>query len=137
MKLDKDPFVRNMKIVELEEKKVLVQPSQAESTKDKDVIIGKERPPRMIKPRSPKGAHWQKTRGGKPQRRSNATFDILMAKYKEGRADIKGHENRTIRNTKPDSPDSLSQASTSIAGSSSNKRSWTLPHQNSEGQDSC
>jgi hypothetical protein len=63
MKLDKDPFVRNMKIVELEEKKVLVQPSQAESTKDKDVIIGKERPPRMIKPRSPKGAQWQKTRG--------------------------------------------------------------------------
>jgi hypothetical protein len=74
-------------------------------------------------------------RGGEPQRRPKATFDILMVKYKEGRVGITGRENRTIRNTKPDNPVSLSQDSTSIAESSSGKRSRTPPHQNSEGQD--
>jgi hypothetical protein len=33
MKLDKDTFLMNMNMVELDEMKVLVQPSQAESTK--------------------------------------------------------------------------------------------------------
>jgi hypothetical protein len=58
-----------------------------------------------------------------------------MAKYKEVRALIRGHENRTIRNTKSDSPVSLGQASTFVARSSSSKRSQTLPHQISEGRD--
>jgi hypothetical protein len=49
MKLDKDPFLTNMNMVELDGKKVLVRPSQAKSTKSKEVIIGEERPPRMIK----------------------------------------------------------------------------------------
>jgi hypothetical protein len=40
MKLDKDPFSTNMNMVELEGKKVLVRPSQAESTKGKDIIVG-------------------------------------------------------------------------------------------------
>jgi hypothetical protein len=52
----------------------------------KDIIVGEERPPRMIKPKSLKDDQWQKNEGGKPQQRPNATFDILMAKYKEGRA---------------------------------------------------
>jgi hypothetical protein len=34
--------------------------------------------------------------GGKPQCHPKATFDILMAKYKEGRAGIRGRENWTI-----------------------------------------
>jgi hypothetical protein len=55
MKLDKDPFLTNMNMIELKGNKVLVQPSQAESTKGKDVVIGEERPSRMIKPKSPKG----------------------------------------------------------------------------------
>jgi hypothetical protein len=42
MKLDKDPFPMNMNIVELNGRKVLVQPSQAESTKGKDIILGEE-----------------------------------------------------------------------------------------------
>jgi hypothetical protein len=52
MKLDKDPFSMNMNMSELERKKVLVQPSQAETTKGKEVIIGEERLPRMIMPKS-------------------------------------------------------------------------------------
>jgi hypothetical protein len=43
-----------MNMVELNGKKVLVRPSQAELTKGKEVIIGEERPPRIIKPKSPK-----------------------------------------------------------------------------------
>jgi hypothetical protein len=54
MKLNKDPFPANMNMVELNGKKVLVWPSQVESTKGKDVIIGEERPPRMIKQKKSK-----------------------------------------------------------------------------------
>jgi hypothetical protein len=58
MKLNKDTFPVNMNMVELDGKKVLVQPSQAESTKGKEVIMGEERSPRMIKPKSLKDGQW-------------------------------------------------------------------------------
>jgi hypothetical protein len=67
MKLDKDPFSTNMNMVELEGKKVLVWPSQAETTKGKEVIIGEEWPLWMIKPKNLKDGKWQKNEGGKPQ----------------------------------------------------------------------
>jgi hypothetical protein len=67
MKLDKDPFLVNKNMVELEGKKVLVRPSQAETNKGKGVVIGEERPPRMIKLKSPKDGRWQMNEGGKPQ----------------------------------------------------------------------
>ncbi len=54
IKLDKDLFPANMNMVELEGKKVLLQPSQAELTKGKKVVIGEERQPRMIRPKNPK-----------------------------------------------------------------------------------
>jgi hypothetical protein len=123
MKLDKDPFLANMNMVELGEKKVLVRPSQAETIKGKEVVIGEKWSPRTIKPKSPKDGQWQKNEGGKPQCRPKATINILLAKYKEGRAGIKGRKNHTIWNPKPDSPVSLNRASTSAAGSSSDKRS--------------
>jgi hypothetical protein len=75
----------------------------------------------MIKPKSLKDGQWQKKERGKPQRRPKDTFDILMAKYKEGRASIRGCKNQTIWNPKPDSPVFLSQASSSTAGSSCGK----------------
>jgi hypothetical protein len=83
MKLDKDPFPMNMNMVELEGKKVLVRPSQAEMTKGKEVIIGEERPPRMIKPKSLKDGQWQKNEGGKPQRRPKATFTFSWPSTKK------------------------------------------------------
>jgi hypothetical protein len=52
MKLDKDLFSMNMNMVKLKGKKVMIWPSQAESTKEKDVDIGDERQPRMIKSKS-------------------------------------------------------------------------------------
>jgi hypothetical protein len=66
MKLDKDSFPANMNMVKLDEKNVLVWPSQAKSTKGKDVVIGEERSPKMIKPKSSKGGQWQKNEGRKP-----------------------------------------------------------------------
>jgi hypothetical protein len=44
-----------------------------------------------------------------------------MTKYKEGRARIRGHENQTIQNAKLDSLVFVSQASSSVAESSSIK----------------
>jgi hypothetical protein len=93
MKLDKDPFPANMNMVEFDGKKILVQPSQAESSKGKEVVIGEERLPGMIKPKSPKDDQWQMKEEGKPQGSLKATFDILIAKYKEDRAGIRGHKN--------------------------------------------
>jgi hypothetical protein len=66
MKIDKDPFPTNMNMVELDGKKVLVQPSQAEFTKGKEVIIGDEWPLRMIKRKSLKDDQWKKNEGSKP-----------------------------------------------------------------------
>jgi hypothetical protein len=43
MKLKKDPFLANMNMVELIDKRVLVRPSQAESSKGKEVVIGEDR----------------------------------------------------------------------------------------------
>jgi hypothetical protein len=67
MKLDKDPFPANMNMVELDGKKVLVWPSQAESTKGKEVVIGEERPSRMIKPKSLKDGQYRKNERAKLQ----------------------------------------------------------------------
>jgi GH43 family beta-xylosidase len=93
MKLDKDPFPLNMTMIKLDGKKVLVWPSQAESTKGKDIIIiGEEWPSRMIKSKSPKVGQWQKNEWGKTQQCPKAIFDILMAKHKEGRAGVRGRK---------------------------------------------
>jgi hypothetical protein len=63
MKLDNDPFPMIMNMVEVEGKKVLVRPSQVETTKGKEVVIGEEQPPRMIKPKSPKDGQWHRNEG--------------------------------------------------------------------------
>jgi hypothetical protein len=42
MKLNKDSFPTNINMVKLDGKKVLVRPSQAETTKGKEVIIGEK-----------------------------------------------------------------------------------------------
>jgi hypothetical protein len=96
MKLNKDPLPANMNTVELDGKKVLVQPSQAESTKGKEDVIGEERQPRMIRPKNPEIGRWKKNERSKPQSRPKVTFDILMAKYRDGKAGIRGFPNWTI-----------------------------------------
>jgi hypothetical protein len=85
MKLDKDPFPTNMNMVELNGKKVLVQPSQAKSTKGKDVIVGEELPLRMIKPKSLKGGQWQKNEGGKLKQCPKATIAFSWPNTRKAR----------------------------------------------------
>jgi hypothetical protein len=63
MKLDNDPFPMIMNMVEVEGKKVLVRPSQVETSKGKEVVIGEEQPPRMIKPKSLKDGQWHRNEG--------------------------------------------------------------------------
>jgi hypothetical protein len=60
MKLDKDPFLANMNMVKLDGKKVLVRPFQDKLTKGKEIIIGEERQPRMIRPKNPEIGRWKK-----------------------------------------------------------------------------
>jgi hypothetical protein len=93
MKLDKDPFSANMNMIELDGKRVLVQPSQAESTKGKEVVIGEERQPRMIRPKNLEIGRWKKNKRSKPRSHPKVTFDTLMAKYRDGKASIRGHKN--------------------------------------------
>jgi hypothetical protein len=93
MKLDKDPFPTIMKTVELDGKKVLVRPSQAESTKGKDAFIGEERQPMMIRPTNPEISQWKKNERSNPRPHPKATFNILMAKYRDGKTGIRGHKN--------------------------------------------
>jgi hypothetical protein len=94
MKLNKELFSANMNMVKLERKKVMDWPSQCESTKGKEVVIGDERQPRMIKPKSPKDGQWKKNERSKPQSRTKVTFDILMVKYKEGWTSIREPKTR-------------------------------------------
>jgi hypothetical protein len=54
MKLDKDSFPINMNMIELKGKKVMVRPSQTNTIKEKGVVIGEERQPKIVKPKSPK-----------------------------------------------------------------------------------
>jgi hypothetical protein len=114
-----------MNMIELDEENVLIWPFQAESTKGKEVVIGEDRQLRMIRPKNLEIGQWKKNDRSKPRSHLKATFDILMAKYKEDRADIRGDENWTIQNTKSYSPVFLSHVSNSVAGISSGKRSQT------------
>jgi hypothetical protein len=79
--------------IELDGKKVLIQPSQAESTKAKEVIIGEERQLRMIRPKNLEISRWKKNERSKPRSRPKVTFNILMAKYGDGKAGFKDRKN--------------------------------------------
>jgi hypothetical protein len=57
-----------------------------------------------------------------------------MTKYRDDKAGIRGHKNRTIQFPKPDHPVSLGQVSTSAIGSSSNNQFRAPPWRNSEGR---
>ena len=68
MQVDQNPFP--VHVLELNNPKVLVRPSQAESTKGKNVVIGDERPEKKLAQKIPQGA---KTLGGKTRRRRPTT----------------------------------------------------------------
>jgi hypothetical protein len=127
MKLDKDPFLANMNTVNLDGKKVLVRPSQAELTKGKEVVIGEERQLRMTRPKNIEIGRWKKNERRKSRSPPKATFNILMAKYRDGKADIRGCKNYNIWFPKVDHVVSLDHANTFVPGRSSSNQSRTLP----------
>jgi hypothetical protein len=63
MRLDADPFSVNMNMINFEENKILVQTSQADTTKSKRVIVLDELKLRMITPRNPKPGKWKINQG--------------------------------------------------------------------------
>ena len=64
MQVDQNPFSVHM--LELNNPKVLIRPSQAESTKGKNVVIGDERPKKKLTQKNPQAA---KTLGAKTIKR--------------------------------------------------------------------
>ncbi|XP_039803911.1 uncharacterized protein LOC120668013 [Panicum virgatum] len=62
--VDQNPFP--VHVLELNNPKVLVRPSQAESTKGKNVVIGDERPEKKLTQKIPQGA---KTLGGQDKKK--------------------------------------------------------------------
>lgn len=84
MKLDHDPFPVNT--VEFENKKVLIRPEQAESTKGKEVVIGEPRP-KMIVPKGSEVGVWKenksKASSSKTPKKPKVTFDMLLNKYEK------------------------------------------------------
>jgi hypothetical protein len=83
-------FPANMYMVELDGKKVLVWSSQAESTKGKDVILGEEQPPRMIKPKDLKDDQWQKNEGASNSnaQRLHSTFSWSSTRKAEPASEV-------------------------------------------------
>jgi hypothetical protein len=78
--------------------KILVCPSHAEISKDKNIIIGESR--EKVKPSTKK---------------SKPTFDESSAKYKKGNAHIKSRENQNIQKVKLELLVSRCQADVPVA----------------------
>jgi hypothetical protein len=79
MRLDVDPFPVNTD--GYEERKILVQIDQADTTRGKNVIVSNELWNRMIKPRSPNAGVWKENTSRKPNRRVRPTLSMLIDKY--------------------------------------------------------
>jgi hypothetical protein len=50
----------------------------------------------MIRLKNPKIGRWKKNERSKPRSRLKVTFDILMAKYRDGKTGFRGRKNQTI-----------------------------------------
>ena len=76
MQVDQNPFPMHAHVLELKNPKVLIRPSQAESTKEKNVIIGEERPERkVLQSKTPRASTKTSTLGGgKAKKRGPATI---------------------------------------------------------------
>nr|ABA97060.1 retrotransposon protein, putative, unclassified [Oryza sativa Japonica Group] len=100
MKLDHDLFPVNT--INFNNKKVLIRPEQAESTKGKEVVIGEPRPKMMV-PKKPEVGVWKENKGGastsKAPRKTKETFDMLLKKYEK-----QGDERDHNKGKRPRSP---------------------------------
>ena len=75
MQIDQNLFPMHMHVLELRNPKVLIRPNQAESTKEKNVIIGEERLEKKMLQN--KTSRTTSTLGGKTRRRPTASQPVL------------------------------------------------------------
>jgi hypothetical protein len=59
MRLDTNPFPANVNMIDFEGNMVLVHPSQAGTTKGKNVVLSDEPRAKMLKPRNPELGEWK------------------------------------------------------------------------------
>ena len=75
MQVDQNPFPMHAHVLELKNPKVLIRPSQAESTKKKNMIIGEERLERkVLQSKTPRASTKTSTLGGKTKEKGLAAF---------------------------------------------------------------
>jgi hypothetical protein len=86
-------------VINLEDKKILVRPLQAETTKGKNVMIGESR---------------EKVR--LTTKKSKPTFNEPSAKYKKGNAHTKSRQNRNVQKVKLELPVFPHSVDISVAG---------------------
>jgi hypothetical protein len=80
MRLDADPFLVNMNMINFKEKQVLVRTSQADTTKGKRVIVSDEPKLRMITLENPEPGKW-KVNQGRQDFKVRVTSSMLLDKY--------------------------------------------------------
>jgi hypothetical protein len=89
--------------IDVDKKKVLIRPSQAESTKGKSVIIGDPRP-KTIRINNAKAEDHKvakdESSSSKKTKKPKLTFEMLMAKYKKGLAGQR-FDNQTSDSKRP------------------------------------
>jgi hypothetical protein len=88
--------------INFNDKKVLIRPEQAESTKGKEVVIGEPRS-KMIVPKKPEVGVWKENKSevstSKAPRKTKVTFDMLLEKYEQ-----QGGERARNKGKRPRSP---------------------------------
>nr|AAM19047.1 putative retrotransposon [Oryza sativa Japonica Group] len=123
MKLDHDPFPVNT--INFNDKKMLIRPEQAESTKGKGVVIGEPRP-KMIVPKKPENRANEEKREGKRITVEARTSEVITIKV--GSHDVpipSGDEVGESSSNKPKAGTSSSQSAGLTRPSGRSDRSHT------------
>jgi hypothetical protein len=81
MKLDTDPFLVNVNLINFEEKMVLVRTRQADTTRGKNVIVSDDPRARMVKPRSLEFGVWKVNHRRWTGPKVKPTSSMLLEKY--------------------------------------------------------
>ena len=89
MQVDQNPFPMHM--LKLKNPKVLVRPSQAESTKGKNVVIGEERPEKKLtQQKTPQAATKTSTLGGQDKKKKADSKSTILIGPSSGLTDSTG-----------------------------------------------
>jgi hypothetical protein len=81
MKLDTDPFLVNVNLINFEEKMVLVRTRQADTTRGKNVIVSDDPRARMVKPQSLEFSVWKVNHRRWTGPKVKPTSSMLLEKY--------------------------------------------------------